>query len=101
MKSGPEIYRRFAKIIPSQEIQLTLDLADAAKQRQKLEKDLLEARIRISPKARKKRKEIQEARELRKSAKTEKFEAIIKEKSGTRKEQISRLPRTKKNGEAE
>lgn len=98
MMNGQDKYRRFARMIPTQEVQLAVDVAKAAKQRTELEKDLIEARERVSPKARKKRAAAKKARESSKSKNTERFEAKILEKSGTRDEQLSRLPRAKKDG---
>lgn len=97
--NGQDKYRRFARMIPTQEVALAIDVAKATKQRLSLENDLQEARERVSPKARKKRAAAKKARESSKSKNTERFEAKILEKSGTRDEQLSRLPRTKKDGD--
>lgn len=97
--NGQDKYRRFARMVPTQEVALAIDVANAAKARQALENDLIEARQRVSPKARKKKAAAKKARESAKSKNTERFEAKILEKSGTRDEQLSRLPRTKKDGE--
>lgn len=97
--NGQDKYRRFARMIPTQEVALAIDVAKAAKQRTELEKDLLEAREKVSPRARKRRATAKKARESAKSKNTERFEAKIIEKSGTRDEQLSRLPRTKKDGD--
>lgn len=99
--NGPDKYRRFARMIPTQEVQLAIDVAAATKERSALENDLREARERVSPKARKKKAAIRKARENNKSKNTERFEAKILEKTGTRDEQISRLPRKKPDGETE
>lgn len=97
--NGQDKYRRFARMIPTQEVQLAIDVAKATKERTELEKDLIEAREKVSPRARKRRAASKKARESAKSKNTEKFEAIIVEKSGTRDEQLSRLPRKKKDGD--
>ena len=98
--NGQDKYRRFARMIPTQEVQLAIDVAKATKQRTELEKDLIEAREKVSPRARKRRATAnKKAREAAKSKNTERFEAIIEEKSGTREEMVSRLPRRKKDGD--
>ena len=96
--NGQDKYRRFARMVPTQEVQLAIDVAKAAKERQALENDLQTAREKVSPKARKRRAASKKARESAKSKNTERFEAKILEKSGTRDEQLSRLPRTKEDG---
>lgn len=101
MMNGPDKYRRFARMVPTQEVQLAIDVAKATKERISLENDLLAAREQVSPKARKKKAALKKARESSKSKNTERFEAKILENTGTRKEQLSRLPRNKKDGEPE
>ena len=94
--NGQDKYRRFARMVPTQETQLAMDITNVEKNRKSMENDLSVARRILSPQARKKKTEFESARKSSKSKRVEKFEARIIEKTGTRKEQLARLPKTKK-----
>lgn len=94
--NGQDKYRRFARMVPTQETQLAIEITNAEKNRKSVENDLSVARRILSPKARKKKVESERARKSRKSARVENFEARIIEKTGHREEQLARLPKTKK-----
>jgi hypothetical protein len=95
--SGPDKYKRFARMIPTQEQELANKLAVGERKLEQMEKDVTTAREKLKPAGRKKRK----SGTALKKARAKKAEAIQKkneETLGTRDEQLARLPSNKNNG---
>lgn len=94
--SGPEKYRRFARMIPTQEQELANKLAVGERKLAQMEKDVTTAREKLKPAGRRKRKSSAALKKAR-----AKKEESIKEKNettlGTRDEQLSRLPSNKQS----
>lgn len=89
--AGPDKYRRFARMIPTQEQELANKLAVGERKLAQMEKDVTTAREKLKPEGRKKRRSgtaLKKARAKKAEAIKEKNEEIL----GTRDEQLSRLP---------
>ena len=94
--NGPQKYRRFARMIPTQEQELANKLAIGEKKLKEMEKDVSTAREKLKPAGRERRK----SGTALKKARAKKAESIDKkneETLGTRDEQLARLP-SKDNG---
>lgn len=95
--AGPDKYRRFARMIPTQEQELANKLAVGERKLEQMEKDVTTAREKLKPEGRKKRS----AGTALKKARAKKAETIDKKNEttlGTRDEQLARLPSNKNNG---
>lgn len=94
--AGPDKYRRFARMIPTQEQELANKLAVGERKLEQMEKDVMTAREKLKPAGRKRRKSgtaLSKARAKKAEAIAEKNETTL----GTRDEQLARLP-SRNNG---